>query len=139
MLKERQEKVYPFPNSHLLDMLEQLLEKQPIQLPKCKRPAEMRRVKDLNYCKYHRVISHPVEKCFVLKELILKLALDKKIELDLDDVAQTNLATETIHSDDRLPAARNLIQFVSLEPIFIYSSPVALQNDDLQTVGSKEE
>ena len=86
-LKERQEKVYHFPDSNLPDMLEQLLEKQLIQLPECKRPVEMGRVKDPNYCKYHRVISHPVEKCFVLKELILKLAIDKKIELDLDDVA----------------------------------------------------
>ncbi|KAA0048158.1 Retrotransposon gag protein [Cucumis melo var. makuwa] len=35
-LKERQEKVYPFPNSGLPDMLDQLLEKQLIQLPECK-------------------------------------------------------------------------------------------------------
>ena len=64
-------------------MLEQLLKKQLIQLPECKRPAEMRRVKDPNYCKYHQAINYPMEKCFVLKELILKLALDKKIEQDL--------------------------------------------------------
>ena len=55
-----------------------------------KRPAKIGRIKYPNYCKYHRVISHPVDKCFVLKELIMKLALNKKIELDLDDVAQTN-------------------------------------------------
>ncbi|KAA0051496.1 retrotransposon gag protein [Cucumis melo var. makuwa] len=56
------------------DMLEQLIEKQLIQLPECKRPEKVGKVDDLNYYKYHRVISHPVEKCFVLKELILKLA-----------------------------------------------------------------
>ncbi|KAA0061208.1 ty3-gypsy retrotransposon protein [Cucumis melo var. makuwa] len=101
-LKERQEKVYPFPDSDLLDMLDQLLEKQLIQLPECKRPAEMRRVNDTNYCKYHRVISHPVEKCFLLKELILKLALDKKIELELDDVAQTNQVADLQNNDFRI-------------------------------------
>ncbi|KAA0053464.1 retrotransposon protein putative ty3-gypsy sub-class [Cucumis melo var. makuwa] len=47
-LKERQEKVYPFPDSDLPDMLDQLLEKQLIQLPECKRPAEMERVNDPN-------------------------------------------------------------------------------------------
>ncbi|KAA0058531.1 ty3-gypsy retrotransposon protein [Cucumis melo var. makuwa] len=83
-LKERQEKIYPFPDSYLSDMLDHLLEKQLIQLPECKQPAEMGRVNDPNYCKYHWVVNHPVEKCFVLKELILKLALDKNIELDLD-------------------------------------------------------
>ncbi|KAA0056121.1 ty3-gypsy retrotransposon protein [Cucumis melo var. makuwa] len=93
-LKERQEKVYPFPDSDVADMLEQLLENQLIQLPECKRPEQAGKVDDPNYCKYHRVISHPVEKCFVLKELILKLAREKKIELDIDEVAQTNHAIE---------------------------------------------
>ncbi|TYK25790.1 ty3-gypsy retrotransposon protein [Cucumis melo var. makuwa] len=85
-LKERQKKVYPFPDSDIADMLEQLLEKQLIQLSKCKRPEQAGKVNDPNYCKYHRVISHPVEKCFVLKELILRLTRKKKkIELDLEE------------------------------------------------------
>ncbi|KAA0065857.1 retrotransposon gag protein [Cucumis melo var. makuwa] len=66
-------------------MLEQLLEKQLIQLPECKRPEQAGKVDDPNYCKYHPVISHSVEKCFVLKELILRLAREKKIELDLEE------------------------------------------------------
>ena len=52
-LKERQEKVYPFSDSDLLDMLEELLEKQLIHLLECKRHAEMERVNDLTYCRYH--------------------------------------------------------------------------------------
>ncbi|TYK28163.1 ty3-gypsy retrotransposon protein [Cucumis melo var. makuwa] len=98
-LKERQEKVYPFPYSDIADMLEQLLEKQLIQLPECKRPEQAGKVDDPNYCKYHRVISHPVEKCFVLKELILRLAREKKIELDMEEVAQTNHAAAMIMSE----------------------------------------
>ena len=70
-------------------MLEQLIENQLIQLSKCKVIEQEGKVDDPNYCKYHRVISHPIEKCFVLKELILKLAREKKIELD-NEVAQTN-------------------------------------------------
>ncbi|KAA0066955.1 ty3-gypsy retrotransposon protein [Cucumis melo var. makuwa] len=137
-LKDREEKIYPFPDSDLPDMLDQLLEKQLIQLPECKGPAEMARVNDPNYCKYHRVISHPVEKCFVLKELILKLALDKKIELELDDVAQTNHVAVIIQSDSRLSAIGSLIQFGSLEPVVIYSSLEDLQNNDFQDDGPKE-
>ncbi|KAA0033246.1 ty3-gypsy retrotransposon protein [Cucumis melo var. makuwa] len=102
-LKERQEKVYPFPDSDIADMLEQLLEKQLIQLPKCKRPEQAGKVDDPNYCKYHQVISHPVEKCFVLKELILRLAREKKIELDLEEVAQTNHAAAMIMSEALVP------------------------------------
>ncbi|XP_050945125.1 uncharacterized protein LOC127150667 [Cucumis melo] len=44
-----------------------------------------RNVDDPNYCKYHQVIGHPVEKCFVLKELILRLAREKKIQLNLKE------------------------------------------------------
>ncbi|TYK04497.1 ty3-gypsy retrotransposon protein [Cucumis melo var. makuwa] len=102
-LKESQEKVYPFPDSYIADMLEQLLEKQLIQLPECKRPEQAEKVDDHNYCKYHRFISHPIEKCFVLKELILRLAHEKKIELDLEEVAQTNHAATMIMSEALSP------------------------------------
>ena len=39
-LRERQEKVYPFPDSNVSDMLEQSKKKQLIQLPECKRPEQ---------------------------------------------------------------------------------------------------
>ena len=55
-------------------MLEDLLEKEVIKLPECKRPEEMGHTNDLKYCKYHQVVSYTVEKCFVLKDLILRLA-----------------------------------------------------------------
>ena len=58
---------------------------------------------DPNYCKYHRVISHPVEKYFVLKELILSLAREKKIKLDLEEVARTNHVAAMIMSEDLSP------------------------------------
>ncbi|KAL4615632.1 hypothetical protein ACB092_07G140800 [Castanea dentata] len=51
------------------------------------------KVDDPNYCKYHCIISHPIQKCSVLKELIMKLAKERKIDLDVSDVAQSNLAT----------------------------------------------
>ncbi|KAH7844624.1 hypothetical protein Vadar_030078 [Vaccinium darrowii] len=47
-LKELQEKRYPFPNSDEPSMLEDLLEKNVIQLPKCKHPEEMGKVHDLS-------------------------------------------------------------------------------------------
>ncbi|KAA0066006.1 ty3-gypsy retrotransposon protein [Cucumis melo var. makuwa] len=84
-LLEKQETIYPY--SDVADMLEQLIEKQLIQLPECKRLEQAGKIDDPNYCKCHRVISHLLEKCFVLKELILKLAHEKKIELDIDEVA----------------------------------------------------
>ena len=41
-LKDRQEKVYSFPDSDVAVMLEQLLDNQLIRLPECKRPEEVK-------------------------------------------------------------------------------------------------
>ncbi|KAA0059024.1 retrotransposon gag protein [Cucumis melo var. makuwa] len=105
-------------------MLEQLLENQLIQLPECKRLEQVGKVDDPNYCKYHQVISHPVEKCFVLKELILKLAREKKIELDINEVAQTNhVAIEMTSNVPPLTQLddqrKSLIQFGTSAPILV--------------------
>ncbi|KAM2667743.1 hypothetical protein EV2_019395 [Malus domestica] len=82
-------------------MLDDLLKKKVIELPECKRPEEMNRVNDPRYCKYHRIVIHPVGKCFVLKELIMKLAQKGQIELDLDNTAATY--TTTIAFDLSIP------------------------------------
>jgi len=89
-LKELQEKKYPFHDSDFLGMLDDLLENGVIQLPEPKRFEEAGRVTDPKYCRYHRVVSHPLEKCVMLKKRIMQLARDEKIILDLDDTIETN-------------------------------------------------
>ena len=94
-LKKMEEKTYPFPDSNVPGMLEDLLEKEIIKLLECKRPEEMGRTNDPKYCKYHRVVSQTMEKCFVLKDLNLKLTREGKILLDLDEAVGSNHATFT--------------------------------------------
>ncbi|KAM0963233.1 hypothetical protein ACFX19_022658 [Malus domestica] len=94
-LKELEEKTYPFPDSDVVAMLDDLLDKKVISLPECRRPEEMNCTDSPRYCKFHRFISHPTEKCFVLKDLIIKLAQKGIIELDLDDVVKSNYTTIT--------------------------------------------
>jgi hypothetical protein len=53
MPKEMEEKTCPFPDSDVPGMLEDLLEKEIIKHPECKRPEEMGRTNDPKYCKYH--------------------------------------------------------------------------------------
>ena len=73
-LKELKEKKYIFPYSNVPNMLEDLLQKKVIELFECKHQEEMGCVDDPNYCHYHWIVSHSVKKCFILKELIMKLA-----------------------------------------------------------------
>ena len=58
--KEREQKVYPFLNEDMPNILEQLLQLKLIELPECRRPEDMGKVDDPNYCKYHRIIGHPI-------------------------------------------------------------------------------
>ncbi|KAM1259922.1 hypothetical protein ACFX2I_039219 [Malus domestica] len=105
-LKELEEKIYPFPDSDVVAMLDDLLDKKVISLPECRRPEEMNRTDNPRYCKFHRFISHPTEKCFVLKDLILKLAQQGEIELDLEDTVAVHTTT---------------IVFESLDPVHLQS------------------
>ncbi|OMO73442.1 Peptidase M48, partial [Corchorus capsularis] len=93
-LKERQEKKYPFPDSDVASMLDELLKSKVIELPEMKRPEESDKVDDPNYCKYHRLVSHPVEKCFVLKDKIMELHREGLIEFE-EEVASSNVASVT--------------------------------------------
>ena len=116
-LKERQEKKYPFSDLDVSSMLDELLKSKLFQLPELKRPEEANQVNDPNYCKYHRLISHPVEKCFVLKDKIMELYNEGKFEFD-DEATSSNLASITIASPQSNAVAKT-IKFGSFEPVIL--------------------
>ena len=106
----------------------------------------MGKVDDPNYCKYHCIISHPIQKCFVLKELIMKLAKERKIDLDFNDVAQSNLATFSyglpicMSPTTKQEADTMLIQFGSLKPVLVQlSQETSNYNDDKRSAMDEEE
>ena len=44
-----------------------------MKLPDARRPNEIGRTNDPKYCLYHRMIHHPTDKCYVLKDRIQAL------------------------------------------------------------------
>ena len=89
------------------------LKKGVIQLLEPKRPEDVRMTIDPKYCRYHRIVSHPLEKCITLKERIMRLIKDEIIILDSDDRVETNrISCQT--------KVLSLIQFGSLEPTLLY-------------------
>ena len=66
-------------------MLEDLLQKKVIELPECKRPEEMDRVNDLNYCHYHQSSCGEMFR--------FKRSHNETLHLDLDEVVESNHAT----------------------------------------------
>ncbi|OMO94186.1 hypothetical protein CCACVL1_06118 [Corchorus capsularis] len=116
-LKEREEKKYPFPNSDVASILDKLLKSKVIELLEMKRPEESDKVDDPNYCKYHRLVSHPIEKCFVLKDKIMELHREGLIEFE-GEVASSNVASVTKVTPE--PATLTVgIKFGSFDPIML--------------------
>ncbi|KAL0413497.1 UNVERIFIED_CONTAM: hypothetical protein Sradi_1551400 [Sesamum radiatum] len=57
-----------------------------------KRPEEAERKDDPRYCKYHRLVGHAIQDCFVFKDKVMQLARQGKISLE-EDSAKTNVVT----------------------------------------------
>nr|XP_027102928.1 uncharacterized protein LOC113724201 [Coffea arabica] len=91
-LKEMQEREYPFLESDLQGMFDDLFKEKLLELPDMKRPEEAGQVNDSNYCCYHRLIGHPLTKCYVFKDKIMELARQGKILLE-EDKASANQTT----------------------------------------------
>ncbi|KAH0634868.1 hypothetical protein KY284_037654 [Solanum tuberosum] len=89
-LKELKAKVYPFPDSDVPIILDELLAKKVIDLPESKRPEEINKVSDTKYCKFYRVLGHPTSKSFILKEKITMLVSEGKIIIDMDETVDAN-------------------------------------------------
>ncbi|KAJ8615181.1 hypothetical protein MRB53_034553 [Persea americana] len=81
-LKERMDKVYPFLNEDVEDLLGELLERNLLELPEPKRLGEVDKVDHPKFCKYHRMTNHKTVDCFVLKEKIQALIDDGTIKLE---------------------------------------------------------
>ena len=76
-------------DSDVSEIFNELLELKLIDLPEMKRPDEAGKVDDPNYCKYHRLMSHPCENCFVFKDRVMRLVDENKSILD-DEKASSN-------------------------------------------------
>jgi len=89
-LRGSEDNEFPYYESDAPEMLHTLLEKGLIELPEPKRPEEVGRTNDPKYCKYHRIISHPIEKCNAFRGQIPQLAREGKITFDGEDIKESD-------------------------------------------------
>ncbi|KAL0402534.1 UNVERIFIED_CONTAM: Transposon Ty3-G Gag-Pol polyprotein [Sesamum latifolium] len=82
-----QARQYPFLDSDVPGIFDDLLEANLIDLPEMKRPEEAERKDDLKYCKYHRLVGHAIQDCFVFKDKVMQLTRQGKISLQEDSTA----------------------------------------------------
>ena len=70
------------------EILNKLLEEGLNELPKSKRPEEIERTGDPKYCRYHRIVIHPIEKCRTFKERVIQLEKEGKITVGGEDTEE---------------------------------------------------
>ncbi|KAL0463425.1 UNVERIFIED_CONTAM: hypothetical protein Slati_0230100 [Sesamum latifolium] len=98
-LKKMQTKQYHFLDSDVSGIFDDLLNANLIELPEMKRPEEAGKTDDPKYCKYHRLVGHPIHDCFIFKDKVMQLARQGKISLEEDNAA-SNLISITFGSFD---------------------------------------
>ncbi|CAB4319825.1 unnamed protein product [Prunus armeniaca] len=81
-LKERKKVKYSFDDEDVEEIFDQLLASKGITLPESKRPAEANKTNDPKYCRYHRLISHTLKDCYILKDKIQELLNNGGLVID---------------------------------------------------------
>jgi len=61
-------KQYSFKDEQVVTIFHLLQKGNKLKLPEVRRPNEVGRTNDPNYCLFHRMVHHPTHKCFVLKD-----------------------------------------------------------------------
>jgi len=70
-------------------MLDKLLELGLIAHSQSKHPKEVRITDNPKYCKYHTIISHPIEKCKAFQKQVVQLMKEGSITLDEEDIKES--------------------------------------------------
>jgi len=90
MLRDSKESKYPYSEFDALEMLDKLLEEGLIRLSESKHPEEIERTNDPKYCRYHRIISHPIEECRTFNKRVMQLVNEGKITLGGEDTEESD-------------------------------------------------
>ncbi|GAA0155097.1 hypothetical protein LIER_12910 [Lithospermum erythrorhizon] len=95
-LKEMQAQEYLFFDTDIPGMFDEQLKAKVIELLEPKHPEKENRSIEPYFCKYHRVLSHPKEKCFIFKEKVMDLARQGEILLEEDQVFANHITLTII-------------------------------------------
>ena len=69
----RTNKQYSFKDEHIIFLFKLLYKINKIKLSEAKRPAEVGKKDDPNYCSYHRMVGHPIKSCYIFKDVLQAL------------------------------------------------------------------
>jgi len=74
----RANKQYSFKDKHFDSLFKLLNKSNRLKLVEARRPEEMGKTDNPNYCLYHRILRHPTKSCYFFKD-ILQILIDAEV------------------------------------------------------------
>ena len=98
----RANKQYSFKDEHVVALFKLLQKSNKLKLPEPKRPEEVGKTDDPNYCLYHRMVGHPTKSCYIFKD-VLQALIDAEVLKLRPGQKNVTSNTSTIQSGTGLP------------------------------------
>ncbi|KAL0333076.1 UNVERIFIED_CONTAM: Transposon Tf2-12 polyprotein [Sesamum calycinum] len=125
-----QAREYPFLDSDVPGIFDDLLEANLIDLPEMKRPEEAERKDDPKYCKYHRLVGHAIQDCFVFKDKVYAIGSPSNEDtlFEKEDSSSTDdcMSTITFTDEDLLLGSKP-----HNRPLFVAGYELEISIDEL--------
>jgi len=132
--RKKGKKKYPFNDDDVQGIFDELMATKVISVPEPKRPIEVNKTNDPKYRPCHRINSHPIKDCYVLKDLIENMIRRREIkikEAPPKGLTASSNATSTVEQNDgSFPSSLEInegIPTVSLPP---HAIPIKFIVDD---------
>ncbi|KAK4411799.1 hypothetical protein Sango_0252900 [Sesamum angolense] len=101
-----QAREYPFLNSNVPRIFDDLLEANLIDLLEMKQPKEVKRNDDPKYCKYHRLVGHVIQDCFLFMDKVMQVARQESERILIDGGSTGYVCEQKPPHDPRLQSRR---------------------------------
>ncbi|KAI3470776.1 hypothetical protein Pfo_027439 [Paulownia fortunei] len=106
-----------------------------IELPEMKRPEEAGRIDDPKYCKYHRLVGHPIHDCFIFKDKKDNATVNLiTIEFGSIDVIMENVPRCSdggkLDYDNNISCNMTSEQKISSNEVYLFENEVHNVSDD---------
>ncbi|KAL0295965.1 UNVERIFIED_CONTAM: hypothetical protein Sradi_6648600 [Sesamum radiatum] len=140
-LKEMQARENSFLDFDVPGIFDDLLEANLIDLPEMKQPKEAERKDDPKYYKYHHLVRHAIQDCFVFKEKVMQLARQGKISLKENFAATNAITIESGHVDGNKGSCNAMHgdNITSNEDTLFEKEDSSYANDCMSTITFTEE
>ena len=149
--KEWVEKKYPF-DEDVEEIFWALLANNKLTLLDLKRPKEVSKTNDPRYCPYHKMISHPLNQCFIVREKINKMwkngviTFDKNYKsafVNMVSCGQTSKSpnkkiTTSFKVIKRIQTSQELVPYPTPDGQPIWVHPDLLEDENWEVVKTKQ-